>query len=155
MGPALWEQAVKEERFPTSQQKTRRERPAAQRAGAPSLRSTPQPETRICWRVEGLEILRLQFPCSDTGGLGWLCGDTLRSQGVVHHMEGVREDAWTHQKSKVPLLGSAEGNVQLPWELFQGRAPLTLYISSRWQLLLPSWTPEVAGTAALCPWEYA
>lgn len=156
MGPALWERAVKEERFqPVRGRQV--ERGLLHRGLVPRPGSTPQPETRICWRVEGLNTETPVSMLRYREDWGWLCGDTLREPGCGASHGGSAGRCLDPSEKQDAIAGERRRKcVQLPWELlFQGRAPLTLLHKFQVQLLLRSWTPEVAGTAALCPWEYA
>ena len=109
MGPALLGASCERRTVSTRQQQTSGERPAAQRAGAPLLAALPSRDTHLLGA--GLDTETPVSMLRDREDWGWLYGDTLREPGCGASHRGSQEDAWTHQKTKVPLLGSVEGNV--------------------------------------------
>ena len=76
---------------------------------------------------------------------------------MVRHTEGVRKMPGPIRKPRCHCRGAQKEMCATAMGASFSRQDTTYPLLHKFQvqLLLPSWTPEVAGTAALCPWEYA
>ena len=138
MGPSLLGASCAGGQVSASPRKTRGAGPARRGLG-------PRPAARPS-RRHSSGSWDSSFPAQIQGGLGLA---TLTP--VVHHTERAREDAQTHQQSKAPLPGAQRKMCATAVGASFSRQGTTHPLPHKFlvRLSLPSWTPELAGAAAV------
>ena len=136
-GPALPGASCAGGQVSASPRKTRGARPARRGLG-PRPAARPAADTHLDAETP-VSLLRYRE------AWGWLRADT-----VVHHTEGVREDARAHQQSKAPLPGAQREMCATAAGASFSRQGTTHPLLRKFpvRLSLPSRTPELAGAAA-------